>query len=225
MCSPRGVESHPFNSTSIRPNHRGPRRFCGARLCEPQHVELDRCVGSVRTLGGRQSSCRSQTSQTRAPQPGGLPEISRGSRSAATIPPVSRQTNLLHPEGCQNTTIKNWESSTFRLWNGIGINGSVPAIGELRTSHERGPSASRSDEPTVTVGFIPRLGAADAPRRGATHESGAVFSIVAQRRRISWRIEPWLEIQYVLRLSTASLARNTPSRFTSAQCKHPITAE
>ena len=56
---------------------------------------------------------------------------------------------------------------------------------------ERGVIASRSDEPTVAVGFIPRLGAPDAPRRGATPESGAVFSIVAPRRRISWRIEPW----------------------------------
>jgi len=55
------------------------------------------------------------------------------------------------------------------------------------------PFASRSDEPTVAVGFIPRLGAPDAPRRGATHESAAVFSIVAPRRKISWRIEPWLE--------------------------------
>ena len=58
---------------------------------------------------------------------------------------------------------------------------------------ERDLIASRSDEPTVAVGFIPRLGAPDAPRGGATPESGAVFSIVALRRRISWRIEPWLE--------------------------------
>ena len=72
-------------------------------------------------------------------------------------------------------------------------NGSIPAISALPTSHERGLIASRSDEPTVAVGFIPRLGAPDAPRRGATLESNAVFSIVALRRRISWRIEPWLE--------------------------------
>ena len=45
----------------------------------------------------------------------------------------------------------------------------------LPTSHEHGLIASRSDEPTVAVGFIPRLGASNAPRRGATHESGAVF--------------------------------------------------
>jgi hypothetical protein len=32
-------------------------------------------------------------------QPGGLPEISRGLRSAATIPPVARHTNLQHPGG------------------------------------------------------------------------------------------------------------------------------
>ena len=37
------------------------RRFCGARLCEPQHVESDRRAGFVKTLGGRQSSCGSQT--------------------------------------------------------------------------------------------------------------------------------------------------------------------
>jgi len=73
------------------------------------------------------------------------------------------------------------------------VKGSVPAISALRTPLERGLSASRSDEPTVAVGFIPRLGALDAPRRGATLESSAVFSIVALRRRISWRIEPWLE--------------------------------
>ena len=60
-------------------------------------------------------------------------------------------------------------------------------------SHERGLFASRSDEPTVAVGFIPRLNAPNARRRGATPESGALFSIVAPRRRISWRIEPWLE--------------------------------
>ena len=73
------------------------------------------------------------------------------------------------------------------------VNASVPAISALPTSHERDLIASRSDELTVAVGFIPRLGAPDAPRRGATPESGAVFSIVASRRRISWRVEPWLE--------------------------------
>jgi len=67
------------------------------------------------------------------------------------------------------------------------------ALLALPTSRERVLIASRSDAPTVAVGFIPRLGAPDAPRRGATPESGAVFSIVAPRRRISWRIEPWLE--------------------------------
>src|SRR2546427_5981108 len=50
---------------SICPNRRGPRRFCGARLCEPQHVESDRRAGFVKTLGGRQSSCGSQTSCVR----------------------------------------------------------------------------------------------------------------------------------------------------------------
>jgi hypothetical protein len=67
------------------------------------------------------------------------------------------------------------------------------ALLALSTSRERGLIASRSDAPTVAVGFIPRLAAPDAPRRGATPESGAVFSIVTPRRRISWRIEPWLE--------------------------------
>jgi hypothetical protein len=63
----------------------------------------------------------------------------------------------------------------------------------LKRPEGRAPFASRSDEPTVSVGFIPRLGAPGAPRRGATPESGAVFSIVAPRRRISCRIESWLE--------------------------------
>ena len=77
------------------------------------------------------------------------------------------------------------------------------------TSHERGLGASRSDEPTVAGGFIPRLGAPDAPRRGATPESGAVFSIVAPRRRISWRIEPWLE-SHGYHHKVASRLRNRP---------------
>jgi hypothetical protein len=63
----------------------------------------------------------------------------------------------------------------------------------LKRPEGRAPFASRSDEPMVVVGFIPRLGASNAPRRGATHESGAAFSILAPRRRISWRIAPWLE--------------------------------
>jgi hypothetical protein len=50
-----------LQSISICPNRRGPRRFCGARLCEPQHVDSDRRAGFVKTLGGRQSSCGSQT--------------------------------------------------------------------------------------------------------------------------------------------------------------------
>src|SRR6185295_1511521 len=81
--------------------------------------------------------------------------------------------------------------------SGFGMNTNreelLVALLALLTSHERGLVASRSEEPTVAVGFIPRLGTPDAPRRGATHESGVVFSIVAPRRRISWRIEPWLE--------------------------------
>src|SRR5947207_8757397 len=44
-----------------------------------------------RRVGGAERSC--------AAQPGGLPEISRGSRSAATIPPVTGQINLTHPGG------------------------------------------------------------------------------------------------------------------------------
>jgi len=51
----------------------------------------------------------------------------------------------------------------------------------LKRPEGRAPFASRSDEPMVAVGFIPRLGASNAPRRGATHESGAVLSIVAPR--------------------------------------------
>src|SRR2546425_6787558 len=46
---------------SICSNRRRPRRLCGARLCEPQHVDSDRCAGFVKTPGGRQSSCGSQT--------------------------------------------------------------------------------------------------------------------------------------------------------------------
>jgi len=48
-------------SISVCRDRRGPRRFCGARLCEPQHVESDRRVGFIKTLGGRQCSCGSQT--------------------------------------------------------------------------------------------------------------------------------------------------------------------
>ena len=48
-------------SISNCPNRRGLRRFCGARLCEPQHVESDRRVGFTNTLGARQRSCGSQT--------------------------------------------------------------------------------------------------------------------------------------------------------------------
>src|SRR5204863_4733375 len=40
---------------------RRPRRFCGTRFGEPQHVESDRRAGFVKTLDGRQSSCGSQT--------------------------------------------------------------------------------------------------------------------------------------------------------------------
>jgi len=50
-----------FQSISISRNRRGPRGFCGARLCEPQDVGSDRRAGFVKTLGGRQSSCGSQT--------------------------------------------------------------------------------------------------------------------------------------------------------------------
>ena len=57
------------------------------------------------------------------------------------------------------------------------------ALLALSTSHEGGLIASRRDAPTVAVGFIPRLAVPDAPRRGATPESGAVISIVAPRRR------------------------------------------
>src|SRR5439155_24213734 len=57
-------------SISVCPNRRGPRRFCGARLCEPQHVDSDRRAGFVKMLGGRHSSCGSQT---RAPLVAALP--------------------------------------------------------------------------------------------------------------------------------------------------------
>jgi hypothetical protein len=56
-----------LESMSICPDRRGPGRFSGARLCEPQHVESDRRPGFVKTLDGQQRSCGSQTSQTRAP--------------------------------------------------------------------------------------------------------------------------------------------------------------
>ena len=48
-------------SIRICQNRREPRRFCGARLCEPQHVGSGDRVGFVKMLGGRQSSCGSQT--------------------------------------------------------------------------------------------------------------------------------------------------------------------
>ena len=55
------ARSADLQSISTCPNRRRPRRFCGARLCEPQHVDCDRRAGIVKTLGGRQSSCGSQT--------------------------------------------------------------------------------------------------------------------------------------------------------------------
>ena len=54
----RSAELH---SISICQNRRGPRRFCGARLCEPQHAGSDRGAGFVNSLRGPQSSCGSQT--------------------------------------------------------------------------------------------------------------------------------------------------------------------
>jgi hypothetical protein len=53
----------------------------------------------------------------------------------------------------------------------------------LLPSHERSLIASQSDERTVAVGFIPRLDAPDAQRRGATPESDTIFSIDAPRLR------------------------------------------
>ena len=95
---------------------------------------------------------------------------------------------------------KTWRTSQRSRWSRSVLDCGSPLplfpsiVMRRRTiSHEQDLIASRSDEPTLAVGFIPRLAAPDAPRRGATPESGAAFSIVALRRRISWRIEPWLE--------------------------------
>src|SRR6185436_3481028 len=52
-------------SVSSCPDRRGPRRYCGARLSEPRHVECGRRAGFGNTMGGRQSSCGSQTSCVR----------------------------------------------------------------------------------------------------------------------------------------------------------------
>jgi hypothetical protein len=63
VCSalrPRGCSAD-FQFTGICPSRREPRRFCGARLCEPQHLERQSRAGFVKTLGGRQISCGSQT--------------------------------------------------------------------------------------------------------------------------------------------------------------------
>src|SRR5438045_9749456 len=42
----RSAKSYPV---AVCSNRRGPRRFCGARLCEPQQVESDRRGGFVKT--------------------------------------------------------------------------------------------------------------------------------------------------------------------------------
>ena len=45
------------------------------------------------------------------PQPGGLPDLSRGLRSVATTPPVTGQTNLPHPGGVPE--IRGGEAATW----------------------------------------------------------------------------------------------------------------
>ena len=65
-CHPFGA--HPgaeMNSLGICPYHRRPRRFCGARLCEPQQVESAGRIGFVKTLGDWQRFCGSQNSSVR----------------------------------------------------------------------------------------------------------------------------------------------------------------
>jgi len=51
MCEApyRNAELH---TITICSNRRGSRRFCGARLCEPQHVGSDHGAGFINTLGG-----------------------------------------------------------------------------------------------------------------------------------------------------------------------------
>jgi hypothetical protein len=58
-CS--ATRSAKLHSISINPNRRGARRFCGARLCEPQQVGGDPRVGIIKRLGGEPSCCGSQT--------------------------------------------------------------------------------------------------------------------------------------------------------------------
>ena len=83
---------------SISPNRRGPRRFRGARLCEPLHVDSNRRAGFVKTLGGRQRSCGSQT---RAPLVAALPRcvcsLPRPIRNPKPQLDGLRRDNLLNP--------------------------------------------------------------------------------------------------------------------------------
>ena len=62
-------DEEPLLCISICRNRRGLRRVCGARLCEPQQIDSDRRDGLVTVLGGRQSSCGSQTRAPLAPAP------------------------------------------------------------------------------------------------------------------------------------------------------------
>jgi hypothetical protein len=89
MCLVAPRRSAELYSISIRPNRRGPRRFCGARLCEPQHVDSDRCAGLVETLGGRQSCCGSQT---RAPLVAALPRCAVS--QSCTLPAVGKRPHV-----------------------------------------------------------------------------------------------------------------------------------
>jgi len=59
----------PLLCISICRNRRRLRRVCGARLCEPRQIDSDRRDGLVTVLGGRQSSCGSQTRAPLAPAP------------------------------------------------------------------------------------------------------------------------------------------------------------
>ena len=86
----------------------------------------------------------------------------------------------------------------------------------LKRPEGRAPFASRSDAPTVAVGFISRLDAPHALRHGATHEFGPAFSTVARRRRIAWRIEPWFESHYLFSvLRSAGFIPQEPEKFQS----------
>ena len=80
-----GLLTSPWD-ISIRSNRCGSPRFCGARLCEPQHVESDQRAEFFKTLSGRRSSCGSKTRPPSAAAP-----QSRAVAQSCTWPTVGKR--------------------------------------------------------------------------------------------------------------------------------------